>query len=177
MSRTIANRYARAWMKQVVEEGVLEPALKDAEAIAATLDGSRDLVLFLRSPIHSKEVKQKVLDAVFGAGLQDISQRVIRLLVSKGREGQLGDIAEAFVQMYRQAAGILDVEVATAHPLDDATLGQITSLLAKQTGKTISVAVRVDEDLIGGISVRIGDQVTDGTVKHKLEQLKEQFAA
>lgn len=177
MSRTIANRYARAWMRQVVEEKSLEQALNDAQAIREVLEASRDLSLFLRSPIHSKDVKQQVLDEVFGGKLHAMSERVIHMLVTKGRESQLADIAGAFVTMYRQAAGILDVHVASAYPLDEQTLAKLEKALAERTGKTISTTVQVDERLIGGMSVRIGDNVTDGTVKHKLEQLKEQFAA
>lgn len=177
MSRTIANRYARAWMRQVVEEKTLEQALNDAQAIQEVLEASRDLTLFLRSPIHSKEVKQQVLDAVFGGKIHATSERVIRMLVTKGRESKLAEIADAFIAMYRDAAGILDVHVSTAYPLEEAVLTQLQKVLGERTGKTISTTVQVDQRLIGGMSVRIGDHVTDGTVKHKLEQLKEQFAA
>ncbi len=176
MAGNVAYRYAKAWMKQVLEDKVLETTLQDVELISATLEGSKDLGLFLKSPMINRTVKKDTLEEIFKSRVSESTFRFIELLLSRHREGFLGQVVSVFRSMYRDAAGILDAEIRSALSLTDAAVKEISDRLSTITKKSVEVTLIVDESLIGGISVRLGDQVIDGTVKHQLEKLKEQFS-
>jgi F-type H+-transporting ATPase subunit delta len=177
MGGAIATRYAKAWMQRVLEEKTLDAALSDAALLGDTLRESRELSLFLKSPIHGKDTKKQVLDAVFGSSLSKVTVDLIDLMIQKGRAGSIGDVAAMFQHMHKEAAGLLDVQVETAVELGVSETATLTAALSKLTGKTVTTHADVKPDLIGGVKVRIGDQVIDGTVKHQLERLRQEFDA
>lgn len=176
MASNVAYRYAKAWMQQVLDDQLLDQTLQDVSGIRQTIKDSRELQLFLRSPMISRTSKKEALEKIFKGNVSDSSYKFIQLLLSKHREGFLGDVVAEFQQMYRDAAGIMDVDIRSAYPLSDETVKHLAGTLSGLTGKKVDPTLIVDENLIGGIAVRLGDQVIDGTVKHQLEKLEEQFS-
>ena len=176
MAGNVAHRYVKAWMKQVLDDQLLEETLKDVEMMSTTLEDSKELRLFLKSPMIGRAQKSAALEEIFKSNISESSYRFLMLLLSKQREGILEDVLTAFIKMYRDAAGILDAEIRSAFALSDSALKALSDALSRVTGKTVESKLIVDDTLIGGISVRLGDQVVDGTVKHQLEKLEEQFS-
>lgn len=170
-----AQRYALALLELADENNSVEKTLEDINFIKNTLDDSRELILFMKSPIVKTEDKAKALEAIFSGKISEQVYRFILLIAQKGREHLLDEITEAFIQKYNQFAGIKTVEVHTAKELDENQKAEISKALEDHTGKKVVMDIKVNPDLKGGIAVKIDDTVIDGTVKHKLEQLKEKF--
>lgn len=170
-----ARRYATALLEIAKEQNKVEDILEDVRLIRNTLDGSKELVLFLKSPIIKYDDKLNALEEIFSKRVQDITNLFIKLLARKNRVYLLNQIAEAFIQKYNQYAGIIKIEVYTAYGLSDSQKEELHQALEKKTGKKVDMSVSKDASLMGGIAVRIDDTVIDGTVKHKLAELEHKF--
>lgn len=170
-----AHRYAIALLELADENKSVDRVLEDILLIKNTVEGSRDLLLFLKSPIVKPAKKVAALEAVFGDKVSDLVNRFISLIATKGREDILDEIATAFVERYNEYAGIISVEVRVAKALDDNQLAELTKTLEKTTGKQVNIDLKIQPELKGGMAVKIDDTVIDGTIKHKLEQLEDLF--
>lgn len=170
-----AQRYALALLENAKEQKSVQDTLKDILFIKDTVEGSKELRNFLKSPVVKPIEKQKALSSIFdGKVSKDVSQ-FLGLITQKGREDILEDIANAFVNVYNEEAGIITVEVRTAKPMGADQIKELTAMLEKTTSKTVSLDLIEQEELRGGISVKIEDTVIDATIKHKLEQLETKF--
>lgn len=171
-----ARRYAKALLQSALEQDILDDVEKDIRFILNTVQDSRDLVVFLKSPIIKTEDKQDVLSKIFHEHIAAETMSLLRLLSEKNREDLLEDICLGFIQLYNLHEGIIQVEVTAAYELSKSQKDDLLKALASSTGKKIEMNVTVDEDIIGGLIVRIDDTVLDGSVKHKIRKLKNQFA-
>lgn len=176
MSSKAARRYAQAYMETAIEKGILEEVKQDMTRIDELLAASRDLKLFLRSPIVRQEQKKAVLDEIFGSDSNELTVQLLKLLTEKNRESLLEQITGHFTELYNAHHGIIEVDVTSAIELDDKQIAALKSQLERSTGKKVQMIHTVNEELIGGMMVRIDDTVIDGSVKFKLNQLKEQFS-
>ena len=170
-----ARRYANALLQIAIEQGSLERVMEDMNSIHNTIRDSRELRLFLRSPIIKPEEKEKVLRMIFEESCDSLTVQFLDLVVRKGRERQLDQIAEGFLKLYKLHMGIEDVELLTAMELPDSQLEELTATLERNTGKTVHLTVTEKPELKGGIAVRIGDTIIDGTIRHKVDQLETLF--
>ncbi|MDX1618983.1 MAG: ATP synthase F1 subunit delta, partial [Balneolaceae bacterium] len=155
----------------------VEAILEDIRLIKNTVEGSRELVLFLRSPVVKFDDKVEVLDKLFADKVTEVTIRFIKLLARKKRVYLLDQIAEAFVEQYNRYAGIVKIDVFSARELSESQREALHRALEEKTNKKVEMKVSLDESLKGGIAVRIDDTVIDRTVKHKLEQLEEKLLA
>lgn len=172
-----AGRYAGALLDTAIEKDILEEIYKDMLFLKRTIDDSRDLQLFLKSPLIKKAVKISAMKEIFGDKIHELSMNLINLLSEKNREKLLHEITGAFELLHKAHHGIIDIDVESAFELDKDQLNDLKNELEKSTGKHVDMHLTIDEDLIGGLKVRIDDTVIDGSVKHKLSQLKEDFKA
>lgn len=172
-----AGRYASALLETALENDTLETIHEDMLFLQETIDNSRDLQLFLKSPLIKKAIKISAMDEIFGDKVSEMSKNLFHLLLEKNREKLLHDITRAFVTLHKFHHGIIDIDVESAFELDKSQINELKSKLEKSTGKTVDLHISVKEELMGGLKVRIEDTVIDGSVKHKLSQLKEDFKA
>ena len=170
-----AHRYATALLEIAKEQEKVEEILEDVKLIQETLDGSRDLGTFLKSPIIKFDDKAEALEKIFGQRVQEITRMFIKLLARKNRVNLLDQVSEAFIQKYNEYAGIINVDVYTAFPMSNSQEEELLQALEQKTGKHVKMTVVQDASLMGGIAVRIEDTVIDGTVKHKLAELEHEF--
>lgn len=170
-----ARRYASALLQVAEERNEVETILEDINLIKDTLEGSRELVVFLRSPVIKYDDKAAVLNTMFGDKVQKPTQLFLGLLARKNRIQILDEITHAFIELYYEYAGIIRVDVVTAGKLDKEQQRSLQDMLENKTGKKVNLQLSVDKALKGGMSIRIDDTVIDGTVKHKLEQLENLF--
>ena len=176
MSSKAARRYAQAYMETAIERGILEDVKQDMNLIGELLNGSRELRAFLKSPIVKQEQKKAALDEIFSTDTHDLTVKLLALLIEKNRESLLEKITGHFLELYNIHHGIIVVNVTSAFELDDKQIATLKSQLESSTGKNVQMNRTVDSELIGGMMVRIDDTVIDGSVKFKLNQLKEQFS-
>ena len=173
----VAYRYARSLMELAHERGELAAAHEDMALIGNTCTASRDLVVLLNSPVVKADKKEKVLDQLFAGKVGAITNSFIGILVRKGREALLPQVAAAFTVLYKQHKGIVTAEVISAVPLTDDARKRVQELAAaRYPGKSIQLLEKVDPSLIGGVTIRIGDEQYDGSVSRKLNDLRREFS-
>lgn len=168
-----AKRYATALLELAKERDEVEDILGDIEFIHNTLEDSRELVVFLKSPIINFDDKTGALKKLFFDEISEPTQLFLKLLARKDRISLLHQITEAFVEKYKEYAGIITVDVFIARELNDGQRESLHQNLEEKTQKKVDMNIIVDESLKGGMAIRIDDTVIDGTVKHKLEELEE----
>lgn len=177
MSTKAAKRYANAFLGLAIEKDILEKTKEDMLLIKNTIDGSSDLQVFLKNPIIKKDQKKAAVKTIFEGKIQDVTFEFYNLLARKDREGLLEEISNKFLELYNQHQGIIKVGVTSAKKLDNSQLKELENNIEKSTGKKVQFETKVEEDLIGGLKIRIEDTVVDGSVKFKLSQLKERLTS
>ena len=177
MSTKAARRYADAMLQSAIERDILEEVRTDMEMIHQTVTASRDLVLFLKNPVIKNDIKRKALMEIFKDRIRPESSVLINLLLDKKREQLLGAISKSYLELYDVYKGIINVGVFSAFDITDNQKKSLLKSLEESTGKKVNMDISIDKSLRGGLAVRIDDTVIDGTVKHKISQLKNQFAA
>ncbi|MBP6575162.1 MAG: ATP synthase F1 subunit delta [Flavobacteriales bacterium] len=173
----VAYRYARSLMELAQERGVLAGVEEDMRLVARTCEANRELVVLLNSPVVKADKKDKILSAVFAGKIGAITTSFMSILVRKGRERLLPHVAAAFSILYKISKNIVVAQVTSAVPLDAATREKVMALAAKQhPGKSIELVELVDPALIGGLSIRIGDELYDGSVSRQLSDMRREFS-
>lgn len=163
-------------MDFATEQGKTDEVLGDIKGFKKATE-NRDLFLLLKSPIVKPDKKASILKAIFEGKINDTTLAFFDIIVRKGREMYLPEIATEFEVLYKAQNEISNVEIITATELDDAELEQIkTKLLASvQTQKSLDITKKVDPSILGGFIVKIGDKLYDASVKHKLDKLRKEF--
>jgi F-type H+-transporting ATPase subunit delta len=172
-----ARRYAAALMEAAGTGRAVTAVARDLESVRTLLQGSRELRLLLASPVVSGPKKRAVVDALFGKRLGVTTMTFLRLLVEKGREPLLLPIVEDFLALRDAREGIVHVDVTTAVPLPAAQQKALTATLEQLTGKSIRLRCTEDAAVRGGLVVKIGDTVLDGSVRNQLVRLHQRFVA
>ncbi len=170
-----AKRYAQAWYDQAAEQGVLDRVLEDSRLIGSMVSESRELQTFLKNQIISNQKKKDVIENLLSDSVSEATYALINLLLKKNREDLLGAVAEAFIDTYNQNHGILEAEVRHPKKLDQKQVDALKKALEQRTGKTIELTLIEDPSLIGGLTIKIGDTVIDGSVKNKIQKLDALF--
>ncbi len=168
-----ARRYATALLELAKERDEVDEILNDIEYIHNTLEGSRDLVLFLKSPVIKFDDKTEALEKIFFEELEEPTKLFLKLLSRKDRINLLDQITKAFIEKYKEHAGIVTVSVFVAQELSGEQQELLHKNLEQKTQKKVDMNITVDKTLKGGMAIRIDDTVIDGTVKHKLQELEE----
>ncbi|SHE40098.1 ATP synthase F1 subcomplex delta subunit [Fodinibius roseus] len=172
-STKAARRYATALLEVAKERNELDEILDDITLIRNTMEDSKELGTFLKSPIIKFDDKVAVLDELFFDNLQEATRLFIKLLARKDRINLLEDVVNAFVAKYKEHAGIITIDVFVAEELNEEQRESLHRTLEKKTQKNVDLNLTLDESLKGGMAVRIDDTVIDGTVKHQLAKLEE----
>ncbi len=173
----VAYRYARSLISLAKDQGTVKNVQEDMQLVANTCFGSHDLIVLLKSPVIKGDKKAKVLGRIFGGKIGEATTRFIGILIRKGREAMLPEVAAAFNELYKQEQGIITAEVASAVALSEDARENVRALaIEKHPGKTIQLVERIDPDLIGGVIIRIGDEQYDGSVSRRLSDLRRDFS-
>ena len=172
---SVSRRYAAALFNQAKASGTLKETSADLARVAETLVGNVALGRMIGHPLAAVGKKKEVLNAAFSGSISATTLGFLNLLADKRRIGLLGDAKQGFDELLRAHNNIVAATATTAVPLSAAQLADLEKALEKRTGKEIELTVSVDPSLMGGILVRIGDTVLDGTVKGKLDRLREQL--
>ncbi len=175
VSHPVARRYARALFEEARARGQAQAIDADVAALHEAFAASRELVRVFESPVIPREKKKKLIEALFAGRLQPLTVRFLELLVEKEREDLLPAIVAAYRALQDEEQGIIEAHVRTAFPLDEAGARPLVEKLERLTGKKIRLQLRQDPSLIGGVVVRVGDTVYDGSVRQQLAALRERL--
>src|SRR3990170_2675222 len=172
---TVARRYAEAAFEIGKSDGTLETWERDLATLAEAL-GDPGLRRLVEHPAVPFAEKEKVLKRV-ATGVADEPLKLALLMIRRGRPAAIDAMVARFGELVRRERGISLAEVRTALPLDDAQRTAITERLRALTGDRIEINEVVDDALIGGLSVRIGDRLYDASVRSRLERLRARLTA
>lgn len=173
MSRA-AVRYARAIFDLAKDQNATDGVFSELKQVKETVSGSKDLQDLLSTPLVNATVKKSSLKAVFPKASASL-QGLFDSLVDNKRIEILADVADSYIAIYKQDKGSQVATVTTAVPLDAALETQILAKVKTLTGKEASLENIVDESIIGGFVLRIGDLQYNASVAGKLAKLKREF--
>ena len=166
-----------AWAQALLEIAQAEVHLCEVEdelfRFARIIEGNDELRMALSNPGQPAERRAAIVDELLENRSLQMTRAIAAFIVGAGRGHDLPAIVARFVELAAQSREHEVAEVRSAVPLDDAQVQRLAQALGRATNKNIEVRVVVDPTLLGGIVATIGDTVIDGTVRHRLEQLKE----
>lgn len=171
----LARIYSDALFEVAKEQGKIEEIRSELGAFADALSENRDLQVFFFSPYFSSREKREGLARVLD-GADPSFFNFLQVLVDKHRMPVLFRIRRQYERLYEHEMRLLPVEVTSAIELDRQTLDRIGGRIEEQTGRRVKLATTVDEDILGGLVVRVGNMVLDASIRNQLERLRKQVA-
>ena len=173
LENQVGKRYAEALSGNISDTGTLQKALENLRSFNEAMFTEPELARFFEHPSISSEKKQNVVKEI--CDRLEVDEKVTNMMTLLNERGKvlfLGKIVEYFEQVVDRRLNQTRVQVTSAHPLTTENIDRLKTALNKILGKTILIDTEVDESLIGGIMLRIGDQVADDTIRNRLEILK-----
>ena len=167
--------YARALFEAAREADRIDAVASDLGAIAGAMDEVPELRAFLRNPQIEPAGKSAILNEI-ADGADELVRNFVRVVAEKGRAGELPEISAEFEALVAQAQNRLSVELTTAHELSDADATSIVQQIEKASGRSVEATRSVDPSLIGGIVLQVGSHRADGSVRGRLERLRQELA-
>lgn len=175
-NQRIAARYAQSLIDLALEQGQLEAVQADMKWLQDVCKQNRDFVNMLRSPIIKADAKQKIVAAVTDKNISTLTASFNKLVISKGRENMLPEIANAFIEAYKKHKGIHTLKLTTASPISEGTRQALVDQVKKTTGfQHVELEERVNPDLIGGFVLQVGDKLVDASIAYDLRNIAKQF--
>lgn len=171
----LARVYSEALFGAARAEGKVDVIRDQLVALADALEGQRELHVFFFSPLFSTREKKEGLERMLG-GADTLFLNFLRLLIDKHRMPVIFRIRRQYETLWQEEHRLLSVEVTSAVQLDDETASAIRERVEQQTGRKVELTRRVDEDILGGLVVRVSNMVLDASIRNQLERLRRQVA-
>lgn len=171
----VARVYAQALFDAAAEAGAVEPVRRDLGGFVTALAGSASLRDVLADPQVDTGAKTRVLAEITRGG-QPLVANVLQLVLARGRWAALPELLQAYDALAIVEEGIVEVEVVSAAELSPETEKKIAARIQEATGRRVEMARRVDPSILGGLVLRIGDVIVDGSVKARIRQLRRRLA-
>ena len=170
----IAKRYAQALFDIAKEENRYQDYYDELKKFSAILNENDNLREFFANPVFDRDEKKAVIAEVLKkTGVSATTSNFLKLLVDKGRISQLSEIEESYEAMMDDVLKKARIQVKTAYPLNGDLSSGLKKALEQITGKEVEIMIEEDRSLIGGIVVKIGDTLYDGSIKSQLNNIRE----
>ncbi|MDQ0214134.1 F-type H+-transporting ATPase subunit delta [Oikeobacillus pervagus] len=172
MSNTaVAKRYALALFQIAKENFVIEPIEGELQVVKQVFNGHPDLLAILKSPKLTIDKKKEILKGAFSEASPYILNTLM-LLTERHREDIIAEVAEAYIQLAYEERGVAEANVMTVRKLTKEEEQSVSSTFARKIGKnSLIINNIVDKNLLGGMKVRIGTRIYDGSIRGKLDRL------
>ncbi len=171
----IARVYAQALFEAARDAGVVKPVGRELDDFAAALAASGPLRRVLGDPQIERDTKARVVADVTRDG-QPLLAAALQLMLERDRFAVVPRLCEAYEALAVDEEGVVEVEVVAAVELPAETEKRIAARVGEATGRQVELAVRVDPSILGGLVLRIGDTIVDGSVKARIRQLRRRLA-
>ncbi len=170
----VSRRYAKALLSLGQEDGRYKEYEQNLQEFSSFCSANNEFFRVISNQVFSVEDRKKVLDIVLEKSpFSGVVRNFLRLLLDKNRIGAIQEITDYYTKLTDDISDITRADVITARPLKEKALDKLEKALAALTAKQVKTNVEADESLIGGLIVRIGDLVLDGSVKAQLGALRE----
>lgn len=169
-----ARRYAQAVQEIAVEAGTVETWSNDLNLLARIWKETR-IVRTLDDPKVGQTRRMAEARQRLGAHVSPLALNLVLLLIKKGRAGLVPRIADAFERLENDRSARITAQVTSAIPLTDEQRASLVEQLGQRTGRTVMLDERVNEDILGGLIVRVGDELIDASVAGRLRRIEAQL--
>lgn len=173
----LVRGYAEALLKVAQTEGELDRVEDELFRFGKLLESEHGLKQALSDPSLDRSQRVKIVDDLLAGKVSPHTAGLVSFVVSQDRGRQLPQIIEELSRIAAEARQQVLAEVRSAVPLDDNQRTKLAEALSKATGKNVELKVLIDPSVIGGVYAKVGDTIIDGTVRRKLERLKEEVKA
>ena len=167
---TVARPYAEATFRSALEKNALG-AVAESLALVAAIARDEQMHAILLNPKVNAQQKKDIFDSAAAGRLDEITKRLIAILVDSHREVLIGSIAEQFEQLKHEHDKVLRARITSAQPLSDEQRDEIVAALEKRYGKKVETELDVNPELLGGARVQVGEQVIHASVRDALAQM------
>jgi len=173
---TAARRYAEAAFEVGLRDGTVETWRQELDAAASVVDDQR-VARLLGNPAIAEETRLELAESTFGTIVSRPVLNLIGLMLRRGRIDELPRVAAEFRRLDNERQGVTPATATSAVPLSEDEVRAITARLEEMTGGRVDLDLAVDPDLLGGLVVRVGDRMIDGSVRGRLERLRNQLVS
>jgi F-type H+-transporting ATPase subunit delta len=169
----VSGRYATALFELARDEKSIDAVKADLDKFDAMLSESADLTRLVRSPVFAADTQLKALSAVLDkAGISGVAANFLKVLTNNRRLFAVADVIRAFRALVARFKGEASAEVTVAEPLSDKNLDALKTALKQVSGKDVTLNVKVDPSIIGGLVVKLGSRMVDSSLRTKLNSIK-----
>lgn len=169
----VAERYANALFELALESDALETVDAELKRFSALVDESDDLRRLVRSPVFAADEQYRAIAAVLdAAGIGGLTSNLVKVAAQNRRLFAVPDVIAAYGRFLARHRGEVSAVVTSAEPLSEAHLVALKAAIKASMGKDVALDARVDASLIGGLVVKVGSRMIDGSLKTKLNSLK-----
>jgi len=172
----VAERYAAALFELATEKNKVNEIYADSKLISQTCENSRDLRLFLQSPIINSGKKKAILQDIFGKEVDAITLAYMLIMVRKNRESLIPEIAHQIIQLYQDYKNILTVHFKSPVLPDPEVRKSVLELMKNYTKSDIDLKEEIDESLIGGFVLSWQDKQYDASIRREIEEMRNSIA-
>ncbi|MFT4155663.1 ATP synthase F1 subunit delta [Parafilimonas sp.] len=172
----LAARYAKSLIDLSVERDQLEASFADMQFLKQLCKASRDFCNMLRSPIIVPAKKRAVIDAIARDKISELTDKFVKLVIAKGREEDLPEIIDAFIEQYNKIKGIYKVKLTTAVAISDDLKSSIIDKVKREANlPNVELETKVNDALIGGFVLEFNNNLVDASVLRDLKDISKQF--
>ena len=173
----VSKRYAKSLIELAQERGIIDAVQADMKLFAGVCADNRDLSLLLSNPIIHSDKKMEILRKVFGDKMNALSISFFEIVARKGREAYLEHIAKSYISLYKLKKGILTAEITSAVGLDENLRKAVYAMVSNSGKSEVELIEKIDQKLIGGFVLRIGDKQYDASIAADLRKLAKDFSS
>lgn len=175
LNKSVARRYAEAFFSIAQEQDKIDDFQQELELVTRTIDEVENLKEYLAHLLIPAKDKKEIMGKIIAGMLSPVTLNFIFMIIDKRREAYIGVIVEEYKEMADEFRDITKAELIAAKEVPQEEVQALAKKLSAATGKTVQIKQTVKPSLLGGVMIRIGDQIIDGTVAKKLEMLKQQL--
>lgn len=176
MINLIAGRYAEALFQVGEENNSTTNLYEELNAVIDILKSNQDFYNVLKSPLVTKGDKKDLVEKVFGNQISDNLNNFLKIIIDKDRVAALEAVQKSCKALLNEKNNIIEGSAITAIPMSQEELKQLEAKLSSKYNKNVTLENKIDESILGGVLVRLGNEEIDGTVKTRLTKMKDQLS-
>lgn len=174
----VSVRYAQSLLHLSEEKQKAEVVFADMQQVSQVVNENAEFRAFLKSPVIPVKTKVSTLNAIFEGKVDPLSLLFMKKITDAGREPLMGEIAKAYIALYKKKKGVVTVEVKTVSPLNDDLRKKVIEMVKKSpqyASNEIEIEEKTDPALIGGIVITVGDKQVDASFARQIREFKMAF--
>lgn len=175
MAKLVVKRYASALFDLAQEENLMQQYQEEVSLVRDVLKNEPEFMGYLEDPKFELRDKKELMLKIFDGKISDPIVGLLILMLEKGRQHEIIEVLNSFIEQVLEATGIVKAVVTTATPLSDKQLSALQKKLETSTQRKIDLHVVVDPSILAGLIVRVGDKVVDASYKGEIDAMKREL--